>query len=369
LEYNRFESLQKDYLRRGEYAVADTVKGNTCDSLYPRGFAELIPGVALCLAIGTVSYFLGLRYPIVGGAVFGILFGILIRNTLGVPKKLSPGISFTAKKILKGAIIVLGAGLNLNQILKTGISSLSVMVFTLAAAYVAAYLFGRLLKVPENLIHLIGTGTAICGASAIAAISPIVDAEDSEICYSISTVFLFNILAVFLFPPLGHLIAMNDSAFGLWAGTAINDTSSVVAAGYLFSDPAGAYATIVKLTRTTMIIPIALIYVAYMASKKKNTAAASGEEFSVSSIFPWFILGFLAAALLNTLGLITGSAAQLSTWLGKFLIILALSAVGLQANIREMVSTGMRPILLGLIVWGSVTGVSLLVQHFLLGQI
>lgn len=329
----------------------------------------LIPGLGLCLAIGTVSYFLGIRYPLVGGAVFGILLGILIKNTINVPEHLSPGISFTAKTILKAAIIVLGAGLNLNQIWKTGLSSLSVMVFTLAAAYLVAYLLGKLLDVPENLIHLIGTGTAICGASAIAAISPIVEAEDSEICYSISTVFLFNVLAVLLFPTLGHFMSMSDSAFGLWAGTAINDTSSVVAAGYIFGDAAGAYATIVKLTRTTMIIPIALVYVAYMASKRKNISRTSGEDFSLKNIFPWFILGFLAAALLNTLGLITGPAAEFSTWFGKFLIILALSAVGLQANLREMISTGVKPIILGLMVWVAVSVVSLLVQHFLLGQI
>ena len=332
-------------------------------------YLNLVPGIVVCLLIGTVSYFLGLRYPLVGGAVFGILFGILIRNTVGIPRQLFQGISFTAKKILKGAIIVLGAGLNLNQILKTGISSFSVMLFTLSTAYITAYLFGKLMGVPENLIHLIGTGTAICGASAIAAISPIVDADDSEICYSISTIFLFNILAVLIFPWFGHLLSMSDTAFGLWAGTAINDTSSVVAAGYIFSDPAGAYATIVKLTRTTMIIPVALIYVAYMASKKRHTATAAGENFSIKSIFPWFILGFLATALLNTLGLITGPAAEFSTWLGKFLIILALTAVGLQANIREMISTGVKPLVLGVIVWGSVSTVSLVVQHFLLGQI
>lgn len=330
---------------------------------------KLVPGLVLCLAIGIISYFLGLKYPIVGGSVFGILIGILIRNTYGMNQTLEPGITFTAKKILKVSIIVLGAGLNLSQIWKTGISSLSVMIFTLATAYIVAYLFGKLLKVPENLIHLIGTGTAICGASAIAAVSPIVEADESEICYSISTIFLFNVLAVLIFPAFGYLIGMSDSAFGLWAGTAVNDTSSVVAAGYIYSDAAGAYATIVKLTRTTMIIPIALIYVAFMASKKKHMASESGSDFSVRSIFPWFILGFLAAALLNTMGLIAGPAVEFATWLGKFLIILALSAVGLQANVREMISTGYKPMLLGLIVWFAVSGMSLLVQHFLLGQI
>ena len=332
-------------------------------------YIERIPGIALCFFIGLISYYLGLRYPLVGGAVFGILFGILIRNTAGVSRQLSPGISFTGKKLLKGAIIFLGAGLNITQIYKTGLSSLSVMVFTLLTAYAAAYLLGRALQVPDNLIHLIGTGTAICGASAIAAISPIVEADDSEICYSISTVFLFNIIAVLIFPQLGHLLHMTENTFGLWAGTAINDTSSVVAAGYIFSDAAGAYATIVKLTRTTMIIPIALIYVAFMASKKKQRAKESGTDFSIKTIIPWFVLWFLAAACLNTVGIISGAAAAVLTWLGKFLIIMALAAVGLQADIRQMLGVGIKPMVLGLMVWISVSVMSLLVQHFILGQL
>jgi uncharacterized integral membrane protein (TIGR00698 family) len=339
-----------------------------CSSTLKRHW-ELVPGLLLCFLIGTLSYYLGLLYPVVGGAVFGILIGILIRNTVGTSRQLTSGINFTAKKLLKLAIILLGAGLNLSQIWKTGLSSLSVLVFTLLTAYGAAYFFGKRMKVPDNLIHLIGTGTAICGASAIAAVSPIVKADDSEICYSISTVFLFNVIAVLIFPQLGYFLHMSDSAFGLWAGTAINDTSSVVAAGYIFSDPAGAYATIVKLTRTTMIIPIAMLYAAYVTYKRKNTAQASGEDFSLIKIVPWFILGFLGAALLNTIGLIDGFTAEACTWMGKFLIIAALAAVGLQADIREMVSAGVKPIFLGLIVWCSISVVSLLVQHFMLGQL
>lgn len=349
--------------------MAKTIHENITPSSGISSLTRLMPGISICFGIGVASHFLGLKYPLVGGAVFGILFGILIKNTTGVSGVFSPGINFTGKKLLKAAIIVLGAGLNLTQILKTGLSSFSVMVFTLLTAYGVAYALGKALKVPDNLTHLIGTGTAICGASAIAAISPIVDAEDSEICYSISTVFLFNIIAVLLFPFLGHLLRMTDIAFGLWAGTAINDTSSVVAAGYIFSDTAGAYATIVKLTRTTMIIPIALIYVALMASKKKSAARSSGEDFSIKDIIPWFVLWFLAAAFLNTVGIIGPFAAEVSTWMGKFLIIVALAAVGLQANLRQMLRTGIKPIFLGLMVWVSVASMSLVVQHFLLGQL
>jgi uncharacterized integral membrane protein (TIGR00698 family) len=243
------------------------------------------------------------------------------------------------------------------------------MIFTLSTAFAAAYAFGRLMRVPLKLTSLIGMGTAICGGSAIAALSPIIEAEDEDIAYSISTVFLFNVVAVLIFPPLGHLLGLGDSAFGLWAGTAINDTSSVVAAGYAFSDAAGAYATIVKLTRTTMIIPISLIFASVVAVQKKREAGKGKEvNYSFAKIFPWFILWFLAASLLNTVGIIHGQTAAAISEAGRFFIVVALSAIGLNANVRQMTNTGFRPMALGLIVWAGVALSSLAVQ-FASGQV
>ncbi|NLO89452.1 MAG: YeiH family protein [Clostridia bacterium] len=348
--------------------MARAVSTTQTESIFDK-YTKLLPGISLCLIIGIISYFLGKEFPLIGGAVFGIVIGIALKNTMQIPASMEAGINFTAKKILKGAIIVLGAGLSLGQVWKTGMESLSVMLCTLTAAYIAAFIFSKPLRVPENLTHLIGTGTAICGASAVAALAPVIEAEDSEIAYSISTVFFFNILAVLIFPTLGHVLGLNDYAFGLWSGTAVNDTSSAVAAGYIFSDKAGEYATIVKLTRTTMIIPICLIYAAYIASKKRAQAKQSGTNFSMAKLFPWFIFGFLGASLLNTAGLFNEAVVAGANWLGKFMIIMALAAVGLQADIKQMIKTGFRPIALGMIVWFVVSVVSLLVQHFVLGHL
>jgi len=276
---------------------------------------------------------------------------------------------FTSKKILTWAIVVLGAGLSLTQVLKTGLSSFSVTLFTLAAAFITAYGVGKLLGIPYKLKTLIGVGTAICGGSAIAAISPIIEADDMEISYSISTIFLFNIIAVLIFPPIGHLLGFSDKAFGLWAGTAVNDTSSVVAAGYAFSNAAGAYATIVKLTRTTMIIPISLIFAFITAYKKKKESQMDSKvNYSFKKIFPWFIVWFLIASLLNTLGLFKGNSIIYINTLGKFMIVMALCAIGLNTDFKKMIKNGTKPILLGFIVWVSVAVVSILVQ-LITGQI
>lgn len=326
-------------------------------------------GILFSFFLALISNYLGSQFPIIGGAVFGIVLGILINNTVGKPKATKQGITFTSKKILQWAIIVLGAGLSFTQVWKTGLSSFSVMVFTLTAAFISAYGVGKLLGVPSNLKSLIGVGTAICGGSAIAAISPIIEADDMEIAYSVSTIFLFNVIAVLIFPALGHLLGFSDKAFGLFAGTAINDTSSVVAAGYAYSNAAGAYATIVKLTRTTMIIPISLIFAFLVALKKKKVSSRDSKvNYKLSKIFPWFILWFLIASLLNTIGLFNAPAVSLINKLGKFMIVMALSAIGLNSDFKKMLKTGIKPLLLGLIVWFIVSVTSILVQYYI-GQI
>ena len=326
-------------------------------------------GILFAFIIALIANWLGTLFPIIGGAVFGILIGIIINNFIGKPKSVEKGVTFTSKKILQWAIIVLGGGLSLTQVWKTGLSSFSVMIFTLSIAFIAAYGLGKLMGISSNLKTLIGVGTAICGGSAIAAISPIIEADDMDIAYSISTIFLFNVIAVLIFPPLGHLLGFSDKAFGLWAGTAINDTSSVVAAGYAYSNSAGAYATIVKLTRTTMIIPISLIFSFIVAYKKKKASKGDSKvNYSFKKIFPWFIIWFLVASLLNTIGVFPINSIHYINTVGKFMIVMALSAIGLNSDFKKMLKTGIKPMILGLIVWFIVSVASILIQH-LTGQI
>ena len=323
-----------------------------------------LPGVLLALAIALVAWQLGRWLPLVGGPVIGIVLGLLVRNLAAPGARFTPGIQFAGKQILQWSIIALGFGLSLDQVAKTGLESLSVTLVTMTVAFIAALLLGRLLGVHDKLQVLIGVGTAICGGSAIAAVTPIIQPDDHDTAFAISTIFLFNLIAVLLFPLLGHLLQLSDLGFGLWAGTAINDTSSVVAAGYSFSKAAGDYATIVKLTRATLIIPVclALAVMVAMREKRKLTQGGSVGTFRLGAIFPWFILWFLVASGLRTAGLVPLAIQPTLHFLAQFLIILALTAIGLSANLRKMASTGPRPILLGLGVWIAVAVSSLLVQ-------
>ncbi len=331
---------------------------------------DRVPGLLLALGIGLLALLLGHWAPLIGGPVIGIVLGIVVRNLLSPGARYTPGIAFAGKKILQWSIIALGFGLSLDQVAKTGLESLSVTLVTMTVAFLAAWLLGRWLGVHDKLKILIGVGTAICGGSAIAAVTPIIRPDDHDTAFAISTIFLFNLVAVLLFPLLGHLMHLSDLGFGLWAGTAINDTSSVVAAGYSFSKTAGDYATIVKLTRATLIIPVCLVLAFVVAAREKRKQAQAGSvgHFSLASIFPWFILWFLVASALRTTGLIPLAIQPAIHTLAEFLIIVALTAIGLSANLRKMAASGARPILLGLGVWIAVAVSSLLVQ-LVIGQL
>lgn len=317
----------------------------------------LLPGIFFAAAIALPAWLFGKLFPIVGGPVFGILFGIILAFWRR-PVVFDSGIKLTGKKVLQAAIILLGFEMNLFNVLEVGSQSLNIMIFTLAAAFFTAWFMGSYLKLVGNTSILIAVGTAICGGSAIAATAPVIAANDKEIAYSISTIFLFNIAAVFIFPLVGHLLGMSDIGFGIWAGTAINDTSSVVAAGYSYSPEAGDFATIVKLTRTLMIIPVTLALAIYNSRKTEGP-----NNFSFTKIFPWFVLGFFATSIISTSGVVPAVVCDFLGKAGKFFIIMAMAAIGLNTHASQLINNGIRPILLGLSCWIAVAVVSLVIQY------
>ena len=334
--------------------------------------AKTVPGIIACLIIAVPAWLLGLKFPIIGGPVFGILMGMILAF-FKRPALFDTGIKFTSKYILQYSIILLGFEMNLFNVIRVGGQSLLVMIFTLTASFVTAYFIGKTLKIDGKTTTLIGVGTSICGGSAIAATAPVIQAKDEDVAQSISTIFLFNIIAVFIFPPLGHLFGLSDTGFGMWAGTAINDTSSVVAAGASWSSAAGnntalAFATIVKLTRTLMIVPITLVLAIYTAKKlsKKAASADEGENsFRFIKVFPWFVLGFVLTAVLNTFLPIPASVSETLVQIGKFMIVMAMTAIGLNTDLKKLLTNGLKPICLGLCCWFIVAAVSLIVQHFI----
>ena len=321
---------------------------------------KYLPGVLLSFGIAAVSIFLGGLFPLIGSSVLAIVSGIVLNNSMKLPAIFQEGLSFSGKKLLQYSIIFLGFSMSIGQVSETGISSLRISLITILIAFLAAYLAGRFFKMNRVLTILIGFGTAICGGSAIAAASPILEADEEEIALSISTIFFFNILAVFIFPFLGHLLQMSDAFFGTWAGTAINDTSSVVAAGYTYSPSAGDLATIVKLSRALMIVPACLIFAAYRYIKSKQSA----QKTNLKQIFPWFIAWFVLASLVSSLGFLPAAVIPYTKFISQWLMAMALAAIGAKVSFKQFKQAGAAPLLTGAFAWFCVAVSSLIIQYF-----
>lgn len=343
------------------------------------------PGILLCIVIAALATFLGglsignFSLEVIGAPVFAILIGMLItliRPKLASSKTLQTGIKFTSKKILQWAVVILGFSLNMGTILKVGGKSLPVIVSTIAISLIIAFIMMKVLKMDPKVSCLIGVGSSICGGSAIAATSTVIDADDKEVAQSISVIFLFNVLAALIFPTLGHAIGLGSEGFAIFAGTAVNDTSSVTACASTAENIYGvdgilSAAVTVKLTRTLAIIPITLVLALYNAHKAKKNGD-EGSNYSLKSIFPFFILFFIGAAIITTIvnslsasaftEFYLGTFVSTMKWLAKFFIAMAMCAIGLNTNIVELIKKGGKPILMGLCCWTGITIVSILVQ-------
>lgn len=333
-----------------------------------------ISGFLICLLIAYPAHILGRCFPLIGGAVIALLSGMVIALFWRDKGKMDQGIKFTAKKVLQWAVILLGFGLNLNVILKTGGQSLPILICTITVALLIAWLLHKIMRIPGRISILVGVGSAICGGSAIAATAPAIDADDEEVAQAISVIFFFNILAALTFPTLGKLIGFDTAsgeAFGFFAGTAVNDTSSVTAAASAWDSMWGLgtetldKAVMVKLTRTLAILPITLALVLMRARKESG---AGGNAVRFSKTFPFFILYFVLASVITTAASGFGVSADIFSplrELSKFLIVLAMAAIGLNTDLVKLMRTGVKPLFMGACCWVGIVAVSLVMQKLL----
>ena len=329
------------------------------------GFVKIIPGFGAACILAFIARYIESILPIhiIGASVIALLLGMLINNFYK-PACLSAGLKFTSKKVLKLAIILLGASLSVNVILSVGKMSLMVMAFTLLTCFGGGYLIGKALGLNWKLSNLISAGTGICGGSAIAAIAPVIDAEDKDIAYAMSATFLFDMAMIILFPIMGRWLGLSDMAYGLWAGTAVNDTSSVVAAGYAFSEGAGDFATMVKLTRTLSIIPTVLVFtfINLRIKRKQSIDTNAGKKVNVMKLFPWFIVGFIGLAIINSFGFIPVNVSACAKDISKFLMVAALAAIGLGTSFKDVKKSGFAPMMHGFIISALVVVVAIGVE-------
>ena len=332
---------------------------------------KTIPGILLAACLAFLACWIESLLPIhlIGSAVIAMFIGMFLNQYIKNTKIFASGLKFTSKKILKFAIILLGLSLNITTILHVGKMSLTVMVFTLLTCFGGGYFIGKALGLNWKLSNLISAGTGICGGSAIAAIAPTIDADDNDVAYAMSATFLFDMAMIVLFPIMGRALGMSDQAFGIWAGTAVNDTSSVVATGYAFSEGAGDFATMVKLTRTLAIIPTVITFAFVQLRLKRKEAIANSQNnnelkanFNIAKIFPWFILGFLGMSIVASILSIPTNVVSGTKTISKFLMVCALSAIGLNTSFSNLKKSGIRPMIHGFIISALVVIVALLVE-------
>lgn len=336
------------------------------------------PGIMVCLGIAIPSYFLGKMYPVIGGPVIAIILGMIITLIWKNKGAAQDGIKYTSKFVLQHAVILLGFGMNLNVILETGKQSLPIIVSTVATSLLIAFVLHKAMDIDDNTATLIGVGSSICGGSAIAATAPVIEADNDEVAQAISVIFFFNVIAALFFPSFAKLLGFSTQsgeAFGIFAGTAINDTSSVTAASATWDSMWGLgtatldKAVTVKLTRTLAIIPITLV-LAFIRAKKaeQGSIESSGKKPTLKQVFPFFIIYFVIASIITTIAVNKGYDPAIFKPLknlSKFFIIMAMGAIGLNSNIVKLIKNGGKPIFLGLSCWIGITAVSLIMQHIM----
>ena len=327
------------------------------------------PGILACLCIAVPAWFLGRTFEVVGGPVFAILLGMVMALFWKEQGRARAGITFTSKKILQLAVVLLGFGMNLSSVAKVGAQSLPIILSTITTSLVAAFVLHKLLHMDAKISTLIGVGSSICGGSAIAATAPVIGADDEEIAQSISVIFLFNVLAALTFPTLGGMLGLSNEGFGLLAGTDVNDTSSVTAAAAAWDGIHGSNtldtAAIVKMTRTLAIIPITLVLAFLRTRQEEKSVRGTGVTVSLKEIFPWFVLFFVLASVVTTLLPLPAAVTGFLKSASKFFIVMAMAAIGLNTDVVKLVRTGGKPIFMGFCCWVAIACVSLGVQHLL----
>jgi uncharacterized integral membrane protein (TIGR00698 family) len=323
-------------------------------------------GFLLTLILAALAIWLNKLVPgdLIGTSILVLLLGMFFHPVVDKMPQASSGVHFVSTTVLKVGIILMGISLSFSQVLMVGKYALVLMMFTLTTAFGGGYIFGRLFKVDWKLSSLLSASTAICGGTAVATLGPVIEADDSHIAYAISATFLFDLLTVVLFPWFGKLLGLTDISYGLWVGTAVNDTSSVVAAGYGFSEVAGSFAVIVKLTRTLFIVPIVLIF-SYIHARRKLRSAETEEKVNIASIFPWFVLLFLAMVAVKSTGALPEHVVSGISSLSRLFMIMALGAIGLKTSMEEVKGVGWKPMFLGVTIDTSVVFVALAVQAVL----
>lgn len=265
---------------------------------------------------------------------------MIFHNVVGTPASAKPGVTFSLRRILRFAIIMLGLQLTAMQIGEVGATGIAIIAVTLAATFLFTGWFGRVMGIDPKLAQLIGAGTSVCGASAVIATNTVTDAHDEDVAYAVACVTVFGSIAMFAYPTLGTLLHLDPRAYGLWAGSSIHEIAQVVAAAFQEGRQAGEFGTIAKLSRVMLLAPLVIALGVAAARHRSGTSSARAP-------MPWFVLGFIAMIALNSVVTIPPEAKSVIVSVTTFLLTMALAAMGLETDIAKLYAKGLRPLAVG----------------------
>jgi uncharacterized integral membrane protein (TIGR00698 family) len=306
-------------------------------------------------AVAAIAFLIGTLAPAIGPAVAALICGVAIRSVVG-DRATTAFMAPAGRLLLQFSIVALGMSIGIADVLTVSRDSLPIMLTTVFGGLFVILLLGRQMGVDRQMSRLLAVGTSICGASAIAATAPIVGASSPLITSAICIIFIYNGIAALLFPLIGHAIGLAGTTFAVWAGTAVNDTSSVIAASVAFGPAVVAQAATVKLSRTLMIIPVTIVMSLLVVRDAKTGRSIQ----TLRRAIPWFAVAFLGAAMLNGSGLVPSSVADVFARFATLGSVLALSAVGLSTDLRQLAVVGPKAILLAGLGWFAIAGTSLI---------
>jgi uncharacterized integral membrane protein (TIGR00698 family) len=315
---------------------------------------RLLPGLALTGLIAAAAFGLHALSPLgaLSPLILSILLGMALKNSLGTPEAARPGIAFSLRRILRAGIVLMGLQLTLGQVAEVGAAGVALIAATLIATFLFTTWLGRVLGVEAGLAQLIAAGTSICGASAVIATNAVTRAGDEDVAYAVACVTVFGSLSMILYPPLAGLLPLGARGYGLWAGASIHEVAQVVAAGYQRGVEAGEFATVSKLTRVMMLAPVVIA----LGRTGLRRGAGAGTQ---AAPVPWFVIGFLGMVLLASTGWLP-EALRADAALGtRFLLAMALAAMGLETDIGKLRAQGLRPLLLGAAAWAFIAALGL----------
>jgi uncharacterized integral membrane protein (TIGR00698 family) len=306
---------------------------------------DLLPGIGLVALIAAAGLFLRSLSGMaaLSPMILSILLGIMVQNLVGTPRWAKAGVVFSIKKLLRLAIILLGFQVTAQQIASVGLTGLAIIVTVLVSTFIATKYLGRLLGVDRRLAELIAAGTSICGASAVLATNTVTEAPDEDVAYAVACVTIFGSIAMLAYPVLGALLHLPARAYGLWAGASIHEVAQVVAASFQASPEAGDFGTIAKLSRVTLLAPVVGMLALLAARRRRGEPTRP----RIAPPLPYFVLGFIAVILLNSLIEIPTFAKGSIVLATSFLLSMALAAMGLETDIAQLRAKGFRPLLLG----------------------